>query len=48
MTRESQIFDDDQAIFDLAVRVGEALTQREWMLVTCLLYTSSTAMVFLI
>ncbi|PSJ16305.1 CinA family protein [Nitrosomonas supralitoralis] len=34
MTRESQIFDDDQAIFDLAVRVGEALAQRGWMLVT--------------
>lgn len=34
MTRESQIFDDDPSIFDLAVRVGEALTQREWMLVT--------------
>ncbi|WP_295623682.1 CinA family protein [uncultured Nitrosomonas sp.] len=34
MTRESQILDDDQAISDLALRVGEALEQREWMLAT--------------
>ena len=34
MTHETLDFDDDQALFDLAARVGESLTQRGWMLVT--------------
>ena len=34
MTRETLDFDDNQALLDLAARVGESLTQRGWMLVT--------------
>ncbi|SEF85726.1 CinA family protein [Nitrosomonas ureae] len=34
MTRETPDFDHDQDLFDLAVRVGENLMQRGWMLVT--------------